>query len=742
MRTQIKKSHLFSFTIKNLMLLSTLVLLICLFTNVSVYAEGESTWTIKAPMLNDRSHFQTVAINGKIYAIGGRINWKTTNTVEEYDPTLNIWKSKSPMSYARSSSYESAVINGKIYVFGGKNDSTTLNSVEEYNPVTDTWVNKASMYYERCLQQVVVLNDKIYVLGGYNGSNALKTAEEYDPATNRWKLLAPMSTERMNFQAVVLNGRIYAIGGSKDGNSLNSIEEYNPDTDTWETKSPMLARRESFEAVVLNNEIYAIGSEPTTIPEKFNPETNEWTSLNPMSIRRVSPEATVLDSKIYVTGGSGGSGFINSVDVYNPTTGEWKTTSPMSFVRYIHQLEILNGSIYVIGGDRAHATVEEYTSEANFPTTLIATATSSEVSLSWDVVDGATGYNIKRSTTSGYGYSTITTNSAITTLTDTSVTNGTKYYYLVTAVNASGDISNSNEVSATPKPSIPSAPKGLTINSSYVLFWNSVKDATSYTIRRGTASGTYDKTVSGLTGAMYVDKDIDATKGNTYYYVVTAVNASGESAYSNEVSIAPTDYDLKFEVTSVDKAKVGDTITTDIVLRNANNICAEDIEISFDTSKLQFISVESADGIKIYNKTSISDSIKRYITASLGKANAANGDKVLLTLTFKTISAGEAKIDITNGRIADNATLEMDVAEENCGEKTVMIEYGDVNRSGEFTLLDLGIDAWYYGDAVADTDTSIYETDIVPNGIVDDADLSKIVEKILNNRNYPASAQA
>ena len=53
--------------------------------------------------------------------------------------------------------------------------------------------------------------------------------------------------------------------------------------------------------------------------------------------------------------------------------------------------------------------------------------------------------------------------------------------------------------------------------------------------------------------------------------------------------------------------------------------------------------------------------------------------------------------------------------------------------------MDLGIDAWYYGSAVADTDTSKYDADQIINGTIDDADLTEIVSQILANANYTAN---
>ncbi|WP_317259372.1 fibronectin type III domain-containing protein [Paenibacillus baimaensis] len=87
----------------------------------------------------------------------------------------------------------------------------------------------------------------------------------------------------------------------------------------------------------------------------------------------------------------------------------------------------------------------------SMPLGLTATAGNAQVTLSWTAVTGATGYNIKRSTTAGGPYTTVATNVYGSPYTDTTVTNGTTYYYVVTAVNSGGESGNSNEASATPQ---------------------------------------------------------------------------------------------------------------------------------------------------------------------------------------------------------------------------------------------------------------------------------------------------
>jgi hypothetical protein len=83
------------------------------------------------------------------------------------------------------------------------------------------------------------------------------------------------------------------------------------------------------------------------------------------------------------------------------------------------------------------------------PANLVAVAGDGQVTLTWNAATFATGYNVKRSITSGGGY---VTNASLSTTfyTDTSVTNGTMFYYVVSAVNSGGEGPNSSQVSALP----------------------------------------------------------------------------------------------------------------------------------------------------------------------------------------------------------------------------------------------------------------------------------------------------
>ena len=155
-------------------------------------------------------------------------------------------------------------------------------------------------------------------------------------------------------------------------------------------------------------------------------------------------------------------------------------------------------------------------------------------------MSGATGYNVKRSTSSGGPYTTVGPNVTPASFTDSGLTNGTTYYYVVSALNAGGESANSAQVSATPA-APPGAPTNVTAtagNAQVTLSWTAVSGATGYNVKRSTTSGGPYTTVGpNVTPTSFTDSGL--TNGTTYYYVVSALNAGGESANSAQVSATP-----------------------------------------------------------------------------------------------------------------------------------------------------------------------------------------------------------
>jgi fibronectin type 3 domain-containing protein len=185
------------------------------------------------------------------------------------------------------------------------------------------------------------------------------------------------------------------------------------------------------------------------------------------------------------------------------------------------------------------------------PTGLTATAGNAQVALTWNASSGAASYYLKRSTTSGSGYAQIATPTAAN-YTDTGLTNGTNYYYVVSAYNSAGQSSHSPEVSATPvapagPPAAPANLQATAGNAQVTLTWSASAGATSYNVKRSTTTGGPYATLSSPTVTNFTDTGL--TNGTTYYYVVFALNSAGESGNSAQASASPVNVPADVTVT-------------------------------------------------------------------------------------------------------------------------------------------------------------------------------------------------
>ena len=145
------------------------------------------------------------------------------------------------------------------------------------------------------------------------------------------------------------------------------------------------------------------------------------------------------------------------------------------------------------------------------PSGLYTTAGYGQVVLKWVAASGATNYNIKRSLTSGGPYTNDIIGSTTTTsYSDTSVVDGTTYYYVVSDISAGGESANSSEASATPLFSpAPTIFLPVTTNYGLVAFsWSMSAGATSYNVKRAQSTNGPFTTIANTTTNGYSDTSV------------------------------------------------------------------------------------------------------------------------------------------------------------------------------------------------------------------------------------------
>ena len=253
--------------------------------------------------------------------------------------------------------------------------------------------------------------------------------------------------------------------------------------------------------------------------------------------------APVTGYEVYRGETSGSATFLTTV------TGatSYSDTDVLSGQTWWYQVAAVNSVGVGARSNEVSATVPEPPPPAELPSqpaTLTATAGNGSVTLNWTPPDddggaAVTGYEIYRSNVQGEEVS-LTPVGNVTTLKDTGLTNGTTYRYQVAAENSAGVGPRSTEASATPtapatRPSAPRSLKALKVGAAIQLTWvapssNGGSSILNYKVYRTGGGPNVTFTVPASQLSL-----LDSSVGpKTWYaYVVSAVNAAGESQASN-----------------------------------------------------------------------------------------------------------------------------------------------------------------------------------------------------------------
>jgi fibronectin type 3 domain-containing protein len=209
---------------------------------------------------------------------------------------------------------------------------------------------------------------------------------------------------------------------------------------------------------------------------------------------------------------------------------------------YYYEITAINAGGLSAGSTPVHTTTLT-PGAPNAPGNLTAAAgpAISQITLNWDAVSGATSYTLSRSTDDN-NFSPIATGLTATTYTDTGLSTGVTYYYVVQALNASGPSPYSASASSVPLAPIPPAPGNLTAiagDGQVLLQWSPALGADTYNLSRtnSNSGGSGQSTITGLTGNTYLDTSV--TNGVTYTYTVNATDASGTGPASAPASATP-----------------------------------------------------------------------------------------------------------------------------------------------------------------------------------------------------------
>ena len=156
------------------------------------------------------------------------------------------------------------------------------------------------------------------------------------------------------------------------------------------------------------------------------------------------------------------------------------------------------------------------------PNNLVAMIGDAIVALNWSASPNATSYFVKRSLTSGSGYANIATNAGVV-FTNTGLANGTVFFYVVSAVNAFGESTNSAQASARPTSSALVAMSATNAPGQLKIFWPAdhtgwVLQSQTNNLAAGLGTNWVNVSISAQTNQMTVP--LSATNGSVFFRLV------------------------------------------------------------------------------------------------------------------------------------------------------------------------------------------------------------------------------
>ncbi len=251
-------------------------------------------------------------------------------------------------------------VNGKIYAIGGRDERRVLGVCEEYNPQQDTWVIKRPMPTPRYGAVSAVWENKIYVIGGdtsISSPSPVNIIEIYDPGRDTWmRANTFLPTPRSGAGGSRLAHLIFVIGGcQRRGNITDTVEVYDVRENRWLIKRSMITPRSNFSVVATSSRIYALGGlyyGPIAQCEVFNESTNNWRAIRPLPSARHSTAACAYGEIVFVIGGSGmhPNEIRKRVDYYIPERDTWQRYPNLNYGRHSLGACLLRDELYAIGG--------------------------------------------------------------------------------------------------------------------------------------------------------------------------------------------------------------------------------------------------------------------------------------------------------------------------------------------------------------------------------------------------------
>lgn len=219
-------------------------------------------------------------------------------------------------------------------------------------------------------------------------------------------------------------------------------------------------------------------------------------------------------------------------------TRTFTDTGLLPSTKYYYKIRTWTGTQLSAVSDYGKATTSASDSQTlESPLVKVQAQDTTTMNVSWNSVSGATKYEVYRRLAGESYADTPTYTTTSTSLVDKNLKAGTRYWYRVYAVNSSQKSPKPNGIMCYTYPEQPVVNVETVGMTSLKAAWNSVKNASYYTLNIRKSGDDAYETVTTTESTSYVVGNLEA--GTTYYFRVYAVITDRESYITKLTSEKP-----------------------------------------------------------------------------------------------------------------------------------------------------------------------------------------------------------
>ena len=226
-----------------------------------VYDTAAGTWARGPDLPVAVNHAMAATLDGVLYVAGGNDGTGPSTQLARLDG--DRWRTLAPLPQGRSAGGLVA-LDGRLYLVGGVVEGGLAADTQVYDPPADRWSSAPGLPTPREHLGAAASGGRVYVVGGRTGGigNNLAAAEVFDPGSGRWTSVAELPTPRGGLAATATAaGQVVAVGGEAAA-TFPEAEAFDPASGRWRSLPPLPTLRHGLGVVAVGDVVYVLAGGP------------------------------------------------------------------------------------------------------------------------------------------------------------------------------------------------------------------------------------------------------------------------------------------------------------------------------------------------------------------------------------------------------------------------------------------------------------------------------------------------